>query len=282
MEMDYVGIISKLLICIFEAYIFYNFFKNIFEYRSSKKSLHILVLALMVITMWSVNCMNNSLLNVCTVPLLFFSCNCLIYKTSLKSRVIYVIVFFLVMIGMELLFEIIFSVICGVQHVEIMNNPYNWTFIIMTEKMVSLVVLKAIKYFLNQTGNYMDKKLYRWVYVLPVTSIIILIGFFYSDIYLGIISIPKVILLLGCFLLLFSNALVFYIFERASLLMYQTSQLEIHDMESKHYERIEEVNQEHRKFIHDLQHYLRTISSLSQQGNTDEINEVPESVKLTD
>lgn len=182
--MDYVGIISKLLICIFEAYIYYDFFKNIFEYRSSKKIVHIGLLALMAIAIWLVNCQDNSLLNVCMVPVLFFVFNCFLYKESIRNRILYVIVFFVVMMGIELIFEIIFSVACGLQHIEVMENPYNWTLIVMVEKTISLIVFRIIKYINNKIGNYIDRKLYRWVYILPITSLIIFVGFIYSDMFI--------------------------------------------------------------------------------------------------
>lgn len=110
--MDYVGIISKLLICIFEAYIYYDFLKGVFEYRSTRQIMRISALIIMIVSIWTVNCMNSSLMNVCLVPICFFMGNCLLYKGHMKERLIYVIVFFLVLIGIELLFEISFSVVC--------------------------------------------------------------------------------------------------------------------------------------------------------------------------
>ncbi|MDO5573745.1 MAG: GHKL domain-containing protein [bacterium] len=279
--MEYIEIVSNLLVCLFEAYIYFSFFLGIFQFRSAKRSQHVIAMLIFVLSVCTVNCMNNTLLNICIVPLLYFGVNCLLFKGETRKRVLYVFLFYLILIGIELVFEIIVSVVCVDQHLAIAENPYNWIFIIMIEKTVTLIVFRLIKQSLDGADHYIDRRLYKWIYVLPVASITLFIGFVYSDIDMGVLSVQKIVLSLGCFLLLFSNALVFYLFERMSKFMYQASRAEINETESKHYERLEEVNREHRHLIHDLQHYFRAISSLSLQGKNSEINDVLKEIQCT-
>lgn len=278
--MDYFDMISRLLICAFESYIFYDFFQGIFEFRKKNAVLHIVIFTIMTFVVWGINSMGSSLLNFCLIPLILLGTNWIVYQGTVKKRIFFVILIFAITIGIELLFEIVISVVCGIRHMTFVYNPYSWLFILMIEKTLTLIFFRLIKAKISKTGNDIDNRIYKWVYILPITSLFLFAGFFYSEVNVGVITFQKVVLVIGCFLLLFSNALIFYLFERTSQIMYESSQLKLsnmqNDMENKHYRRIEEVNQEHNKYIHNLKHYLATIGNLTQQGKNSEVMKILE------
>ena len=270
--------VTGLLICIFEVYIFYDFHKEIFNYRFQRNWSHLLILLGLTLSLFTLNQAGSSILNLCCTPLLLLIFSFLLYHDSYKRQILHVVIYFVISAGAEVVSEIIFSVVFTVSHTEFILDPYNLFFIIFFEKLAALLILRLVKSHSHKTGYSIDSKVYKWVFVLPATTLLLFIGFAHSEINIGVLSVPKVILVVGCFLLLCSNALVFYLFEKTSQIMYEASETKMQNMklsmEGKHYDRIEEINHEHKKYLHDIHHYLGTISGLITQQKNEEALQV--------
>lgn len=272
--MTQLEILTALLVCIFEIYIFYDFHKGIFAYRFASRKVHLLILFGLTLSIFSVNQLHISVVNLLVIPCLLLIGSLLLYKGAYKNQILHVIIFYTIQAGVEIVSEIMFGIICTVQHMDVMSDPYSLLFLFLFEKLVALVILRLIKSHAHKTENDINSKIYKWVFTLPATTLLLFAGLSYSKINVGILSLSKVLLVIGCSCLLFVNALIFYLFEKFSQTMYDASEAKMQNLklslEHTHYDRVEEINLEHRKYLHDINHHLETIRRLVSQHQDEE------------
>ncbi len=234
--------------------------------------------------MMFVNSFGNSLLNISIVPFLYILASYLLYEESFK-RILYMnVVFLLIMAGIEIGFEVAFSIVSGDAFIGFYDVPISRTIIFMFEKLVNFVILRMIKNYKGTSNFPMNSKLYKMVYLLPFDSFLIYSGILYSKMDLGILSFQKGLLVLGCFLLVPINIIVFYLLEKLSETMEKTRMLELEnlkqELEGTHYERINEINEEHKNYLHDMQHCFRTIGELARLGEDERIMDLITSMNI--
>ncbi|MFT3985701.1 MAG: GHKL domain-containing protein [Lachnospiraceae bacterium] len=273
--MDTSNMLWNIPICIFEIYMFYDYFRGNFKYRKEEKHVRFLILLGLFTAMMFVNSFGNSRLNICIVPFLYILVSCLLYRESFK-RILYMNVFFIIiMAGIEIGFEVTFSIVSGDAFVELYDVPISRTIIFMFEKLINFVILRMIKNYKSTNSFLMNQKLYRMVYLLPLDSFLIYSGIIYSKMDLGLFSFQKGLLVLGCFLLVPINIVVFYLLEKLSETMEKTKILELEklkqELEGTHYERINEINEEHKNYLHDVQHCFRAIGEMARLGENERI-----------
>lgn len=283
--MESLEIIGKLLICTFEVFMYYSFFKDIFEYKEENVKKHFILFIILIVALVFVNVLNNSQVNLITVPVLYFVLHFLLYQSTLKMRILYVTIFYMVSAGIEIGFALLYSIISDELLIQFMYSSYNSLFLMMFEKTITFLILRVIKALYKNVGYAIDYKLLRWAFVLPIASLMIFSGFLYSDLDMEILSISKIILVTGCFLLLFANVFVFYLFEKLSYTMFESSEFKLMNMKQKmegsHYKILESVNQEHRQYLHDVQRYLKTIALLADKRQYEDILRIIKDMNVT-
>lgn len=111
--------------------------------------------------------------------------------------------------------------------------------------------------------------------ILPITTFWIYSVLFYSGLMLKISRINEVGLVIGCVSLLFSNAIIFLLYDHIFRLNKEKQELEMislkTNMEKKYYDRMEKVNIEQSHYMHDIRFLLKTIGDLAVQGQEEEI-----------
>ena len=140
---------------------------------------------------------------------------------------------------------------------------------------MAYMALRLIKLFLNRNEIGMRGRLLKMAFAVPVTTMLLYAGLFYANIQ---IEEGKVILCIGCMLLLFSNVLVFYIIEKLTYVMEQNSEYELMDLQNTlnhtYYKRMEDVEEKHKQYAHNLKEYLQTISGLATKCKSEEIVDI--------
>lgn len=265
-------------VCVFEVYMFFDFFRGDLKYRKDDVRVHSLIMLGLFTAMMSVNSFGNSLLNISVVPLLYILASFLLYKESWK-RILYMnVVFILIMAGIEIGFEVAFSIVSNDDVIGLYKIPLARMIIILFEKLINFIALRIVKNLKSTKKFIMNKNLYKLVYLLPLDSFLIYSGILYSKIELGVISFQKGLLVVGCILLVPINIIMFYLLEKLSDSMEKTKNLELtslkKELEETHYERINEINEEHRNYLHDVQHCFRTIGELARLGENQKITEL--------
>lgn len=265
-------IVLNFLICVFEVYILYDFLHNILEERTKNRIIITTVLGIIAALIYGINYFQISQINLIGVALLFLLGTIFLFCGGLKARISYYLIFYIIMVGMEFVVGIFFTIITSPDYFIKELYPFKYFVLVIITKLMAYMALRLIKLFLNRKEIGMRGKLLKMAFVVPVTTMLLYAGLFYANIQ---IEEGKVILCIGCMLLLFSNVLVFYIIEKLTFVMEQNSEYELMDLQNTlnhtYYERMEE---KHKQYAHNLKEYLQTISGLATKCKSEEIVDI--------
>ncbi len=262
-------------ICIFEIYVYYDFLQDILEKRLENKCVIGATLGFMAVALYVINQFDISQINLIGVPLLFFFGIVILFCGNWKTKISYCLMLYIIMLSMEFVAGILFMAIRNDDFLTVEKNPFGNFFLIIITKLLSYVALRLIRLFINRKEIGMRGKLLKMAFLLPITTILLYTGLFYANIQIGR---GKIILSIGCILLLFSNVLVFYIIEKLTCVMEQNSEYEMMELQNSlthvYYSKLEEVGIRHKKYAHDLKEYLQTIGGLAAKCKSHEIVEI--------
>lgn len=268
-------IVLNFLICVFEVYICYDFLRDIIEERTKNRIIITTVLGIMAVLICGINYFQISQINLVGVLLIFLFETLFLFCGSLKARISYYLIFYIIMAGMEFVVGIFFTIITSSDYFIKELYPFKYFLLVIITKLMAYMALRLIKLFLNRKEIGMRGRLLKMAFVVPVTTMLLYAGLFYANIQ---IEEGKVILCIGCMLLLFSNVLVFYIIEKLTYVMEQNSEYELMDLQNTlnhtYYKRMEEVEEKHKQYAHNLKEYLQTISGLATKCKSEEIVDI--------
>ena len=144
------NIVIDFLICIFEIYVFYDFLHDILEKRTENKLIIITALGIMSVMMCGINRLQISQINLVAILFLFLLGTVLLFCGNLKIKISYFLIFYVIMAGMEFVVGIFCIIVTSSEFLATELYPFkNFIFIIIT-KLMSYVVLRLIKLFLNR------------------------------------------------------------------------------------------------------------------------------------
>lgn len=259
-------------ICLFEIYIYYDFLHNFLEESIVSKKAKYAALVLMSGAMYGINSFQISQLNLFGIAFLFLFGTLVLFYGDLKTKITCCLVFYIIILGMEFVVGVLFSVIGMSGFVTKNINLYNNFYLIIITKLMTFVVLRAVKLFMNRKVNGISGKLFKMTFLLPITTILLYTGLYYANIQM---EHGRLLLSIGCVLLLFSNILMFYILEKLTSVMEQNTEYRLMELQNSYqnlyYEKLEEVGDKHKKYAHDLKHYLQTICGLAYTSQNSDI-----------
>lgn len=270
-----INIMIDFLICAFEVYIFYDFLHDILEKRTENKILISVVLGIMSLVMCGINHFELSQLNLLGAILLFLLGTFILFDGNAKTKISYWLIFYIIMIGMEFVIGIFFVFITSSEFLTKELYPFRNFLLVIITKLVSYIVLRLVKMFINSKEVGTRGKLLKMTFIFPITTILVYTGLFYANIQM---EKGRMLLCMGCIFLLFSNVLVFYIIEKLTFVMEQNSEYELislqNTLNNTHYGKLEEVERKHRQYAHDLKEYLQTIGGLAIKCKSEEIVDI--------
>ena len=281
---SYMESIIKLVSCVFEVIIFDTYLSGVLKRKYRRLVYNIFFYVISIIAIYLINSFNNTVLNFVFNIIVYFVLNILLFEGGLKAKLFYYIVFYTAFAGIEIIFEFILSFVLG--------EGYNWNtqpellkfIIICLEKLTTFVILFLIKKRMNKDQYGMNNRLLLYSFVLPIATFWVYSALFYSDWLFMISGMSEVILIIGCILLLFSNAIIFLIYDYIFRLSKEKRMLEMvslkTEMEKKYYERIEKVSIEQAHYMHDIKSLLKTIGNLAKQEENEEITTVLQDMKI--
>lgn len=268
--------LERVLLCSFEIYMLYDLGKSILNVKM-KKNMRLLAASLCIIAFAAINSFQDSRVNLICVPFIYLSFSILNFKgTVLKKGCVAVFYYMLTCIP-----EFIFAVLINVESIrsELCRGYHDMDEILLIAQMkaVTFILVKVIGH-IHKKRNFenLNDGIFLSLLVLPVSTIFLMVGMFYSDIH--IVEAKRVVLMVGVSLLLFSNAFMFYLFDKMVDHAENAAKLENlyikSKLENQHLQHIEKVSREYRDFMHDIKKYLRTAAELIANGSGSEALEV--------
>lgn len=259
-----------------EVYMLWDFFDNFFSAKDNfvgKRKIYIIILTMFSI--FIVNMIGNSYLNLVLSPIIYFVFSYILFDISFVNRIVYVFIAWMVLLFGEVIFVLILEVPAYVLKVSTVTNLANMTWFVFAVKLMSYLIFVVIKQLIKTSRHRMPAKIF-WMYIFqPVVSIVIMIVTYYTNGSVEFSDSYKISMTVTFALLLFANILMFYAFNQYALQMSINMEQQVKLMKQKadeeYYTQVAEMNEKHRRFIHDIDNYFKTICVLAAEGDTDKI-----------
>lgn len=270
--MEYLDIIILFLSCIFEIYIYYDFFCAFLEFRSDNHTLgkRFFFSLLAVICLFAVNTYGTSYINVLGFIIIVWIYCMLVFRANFGIRIIYFLIAFLVGMGCEFLFSILLSLPLYIdeQYSLIRLSDIPWQ--MFTMKLLTYVLFTIIKQFFRTSKNTINNKIFLYYLCIPLASIAIMLLTYYSGIVSSVSVITQISLCVSFALMLFGNISVFRAFNRYSDELHINAEQKIiitrQTIDLQHYAQLQRLEVQYQDFVHNISHYLRTIGELAKEN----------------
>lgn len=275
--MDFSDKLILLLSCIFEIYIFDDFFRAYFEYRKYSQYAWVKVAIGFgaVGGLFGINTYGNSYLNLFGAIAIIWLYFLMLYHARLGVRLLYFTIAFLVGFGCEFLFGILLSIPLLIQEhnsvVDLSEIPWH----MFSMKLLTFTILSVIKQYFGRSKKVVDGKLFIYYLCIPVASLGIMLLTYYSGVGATTVPLTKLLLCLCFALMLFGNIFVVQTFNRYSDALYTSAEQKLiisrQMMDLEYYSQVQRLDDKHKAFIHDISHYLKTIGGLARENKNSNI-----------
>lgn len=255
-------IITDIFMYLFEFLLFWYYSDSLFDAKkdtSKRVSLMLLnTVFLGVIYQLNITYINTILIFVTYTLLLLY-----LYNVSFKTAVFHSLIFTVVMFASEILVMAISSVLYkGFNAFE--SSPSAYLVIVPTSKLIYFSLMIIILKLFAQKENTESYNKYFWLlFIMPLTSIMVLICFRYIAYQMQLTQTMSVLWIISCIGLLFANILVFIIYEyslKNTKELYELKTIQHQEeQDKKYFEIIEQSNKDMRIFSHDIKNHLTQI-----------------------
>lgn len=263
----------RFFVCAYEVYLFYDFFKHARPMRLGDGKLRLGLASLQTAVIFLIEMLVPPPFCFPFMIAAYWGMGTLCFEVSFRWQLVQALCFCSMIKGLQILGEYFFQ-ISKIEH----DKLTAFFSAILFEKLAAFMILKTVQTIFRKRMLYMARSQLFGLFVLPAASLCILIGAYLSGVDGRLAEIHRFWFSFGMVGLMISNGLVFYYFERMEETMLQAKNQELQilksNMEQKGYEKLEQENQKHVHFIHNINAYLRTIGNLAVGKNTEEIIDV--------
>lgn len=275
MMMDMLSL-GRLALCAVDIYMIYRFLKTMFQFRTSKK-LRCLLFLTAAFSMYLVNAFGKSGLNLLIIPALFLVFSLCTYEISVGQGIVYTIIYYAIFGGgREISYELLFRMLSNYLPFEIPQWFASGGIIfLLPEYLLSFLFLLLIERSTKKLEVRKNKELAWYLLIMPVSSFVVLCSFLYMD--FPDSPLLQKLMCLGSFLLYFSNAAVFIILAKYTIIMNKVKFEELYlmkqSMEDEKFQSTARINERNRNYIHDIHKYFNTLRILAMNEENQKIVE---------
>lgn len=195
------------------------------------------------------------------------------YSTSFKSRVYNTLALTVTMIVTETIVMNFLSLFFDTTLYNISNNTIYLITLSTLSKLLFFIAVYLYSKFINKENKTEKSFLPLFLCVLPVSSVIWMVSTYYLSLTSNFDGIIKTIFSLCNVFILFSNIVVFYVYERTIKTNKLYTELLLTKQKEKnsesYYELLRTQNDNSKILIHDITKHLNSILMLSTDSNTD-------------
>ncbi len=259
-----------------DVYMVYDFFDNSFDLKDVFKGRSkYLVLISFVLANFSVNLVENTYLNLVFTLMVCFLLSLVLFVVPIRISIVYAIIAWSILIFGEFLFSMILAIPVYLLKVSAVTNLADVTWVVISVKLISYIVFVIVKQVSGKGKYHMPKKIFFMYICQPIVSMVIMIVTYYSNANTVITDGFRIGMTISFALLLMANVLMFYAFNQYALQMNINMEQQIKLMkqtaDEEYYAQVAEMNENHRRFIHDANNHFKTIRELAFTGDIEKI-----------
>lgn len=244
--------------------IMYGFLNAMFLRRSENRGTNgakLLIFSLLII---GLNSFNYAILNLCGGLLVLTLAAVSLFRISLRNAFLYLIVYMILMVNVELI-AVFLSPVLGVEAVEATLPEI---LILLAEIMTKIFVIEVVKKQVRSVDTERENSCMGFLSLLSTAIFALLIGGVYpltradkGNLYMLCSSVLFILTILVGFSMVEKMAEAVRN-QQNSLLTAQRAELS-----QNHYRKMEELTREYGAYVHELEHNLRTIRQLWENGS---------------
>ena len=257
----------KYLNCVFEVFLLYYFLEDIFPVFEDRKRMVVLEAAVCVTMILCVNLAEVPHVNLIGVPLIFILFVYLVFRIKIKTAVSYSLFYFIIWA----ITEFVFWHVCEGIGIGQTMEGFSWMLRLFMEKIVVFMIIQIVRKIHQDSTIEESYPVLVSLFILPASAITLLNGFLLSD------SSPYgyLFVCVGGVTLIFSNIVNFWVIEKllaAEGMVRDNKMLALKtELERNHYHRLEEINQEYAKYMHEMRHIAKTMDQLLESEGGEEL-----------
>ena len=264
--------VISLLTCIAEYYICHVFFSGFLTKRQKYTNFvpNLIFFTVIVLVHFGVVSLNLSLLNLISFVTMIILYSTVIFEGKLKNKIIYIISICSISWGCEFLFMILLELPSFVmkEHSVLDLAAIPWH--MFTLSLLKYLVCNIVIQFSKKSIIHIDNNLFKYYLCIPITSICMMFLTYYSGIDFSASEDTKLMLCIYFAIMQFGNILILYAFQKHSRELYHNVQQQLlitdQNMKLSYYNQMEDLNDTHKEFIHNTNHYIKTLGSLVSEG----------------
>lgn len=275
--MEYLDNIILFLSCLFEVYIYYDFFYAYFDFRAccQERWRRLAVSILAVIGLCLINSLGNSYINLLGFIVIIWVLFIVVFQANIGSRIIHFLIALFIGSGCEFLFGVLLSVPSYIQKQRSVVNLSDIPWHMFTMKLLTYMLLSIVKQFFGNSKKALSIRLFINYLFIPVASFGIMLLTYYTSLDVEVVQSTKALFCLSFALMLLGNIFIFRAFNRYSDELYISTEQKLiisrQSMDLHYYRQIQMIDNKHQVFIHDISHHLKAIGELAKEKKTDNI-----------
>lgn len=281
--MEYLDKIIVLINCIFEVYIFFDFFHHYFDYQSHCQLLwkRIGISLCAAVGLFGIHAFGSPYLNLWGSIIIIWLYMKALFQANSGTKLLCLIVSFSVSLGCEFLFGIFL-------HIPFYFHNQN-SFIYLAEipwylfsiKLLTYIILIIIKQFTTHPQKLIDQKIFVFYLCIPISSLIIMLLIYYSGVNFSISLLTKALISVSFALVLFGNIFIFCAFYRYTEELYKiTEQKLIMLRQVKNFNQTQTMEDKYQEYIHNISHHLKTIGELAKENRNSNIISIVQDLNI--
>lgn len=258
-------IIIDIFMYIFEGLMIFYYSNSVFELKKSHP-MQIASIAISTLILFSVYQLDITYINAVLFLITNFALFLYLYNITFKTAAFHSFIFLVVMLTSEFLVLTISSVFGG-DFNTFEESILTYLLTVITSKLIYFGLMMIIlKLFAGKEKSDQNSKYFWLLFVMPLTSVLVLISFRYMTYQINLTQTMIVLWIASCIGILFANILVFIIYEfslKNTKELYELKTIQHQEEQDKRYfEIIEQSNKDMRVFSHDIKNHLIQIRNL--------------------
>lgn len=268
--------ILNFLFCMADIYMLHRFFASMFPVRyMGKRSAALFVGAAGLVL--CVNLASITWLNLLLFPMVSFLYIMCEFCISVRNGTIYTVVFYAIFASGEVALEIWYRFLSARLGVQIVAWPGDSGFaFLVLDYFLRFCFLLFIEQFTRKLEIKNNQEFAACLLILPLSTILILGSFLYIDFPTGLPL--QCFMCAGALMLYFSNAAIFMILERFAEVTEQAKYEQLcsvkQEMDQEQFHNISLLNEDYRRYLHDVHACMRNIRLLAAKGNDKEVVQI--------
>lgn len=279
--MEIIFTLVQIFICVLEAYLVIDFFSAFFKLRElfDKKYTKVCLVLGVAACIRVINILNSTTVNMLATFTIYLAIIIIFFQGKLLKKFLYYITAVIIMLGSEFLGIILLSLQTDFSLNQVKANQIAINIAMLSLKLLTLVFYSIIKRSADNSDNRkINFQITLWYSIMPISLIGIMVAVTRLNIDFVSLGHTQILLVISCILALIGNVVIYYVFDRYSQSIWKLQQQEVMitklEMEEKHYGQIEQVNQDHAAFLHDIRHYMKVIGEMAADNDDEAILQI--------